>query len=137
MSTQAGEVGGNISDISIDEYRADLERLSLNLAALVDQPLIIPKAHKVVSHHWKMAGHGTALVPVAPVPRQATDRYGPARKRRIIRLENPGLNAETVDRHHVDVSAVVDARRNRASTSAHSSRVSLLSQGSLLHHRRR
>ena len=95
MSTQAGEVGGNISDISIDEYRADLERLSLNLAALVDQPLIIPKAHKVVSHHWKWQDMERLLFQSLQFQDKLPTGMAGA-ERRIIRLENPGLNAETV-----------------------------------------
>ena len=35
------------SEISIDDYRSELERLSVNLAAMVDQPLIIPKSEVV------------------------------------------------------------------------------------------
>ena len=46
---------GNIStaEISIDDYKSELERLSVNLEAMVDQPLIIPKTDKVVPHHWR------------------------------------------------------------------------------------
>ena len=39
--------------VSLDDYRSDLDRLSLNLAALSDKPLIEPKTKFVVPHHWR------------------------------------------------------------------------------------
>ena len=42
-----------VESISLDDYRSQLESLSLNLAALSDKPLIEPKTQFVVPHHWR------------------------------------------------------------------------------------
>ena len=85
----------SVADISLDDYKADLDRLSLNLAALVDQPLIIPKTHTVAPHHWKWTDMERLLL--QSLSFQDKLPTGPAgAERRIIRLQNPGLDAETV-----------------------------------------
>jgi gentisate 1,2-dioxygenase len=81
--------------ISLEDYKAELERLSVNLAAMVDQPLIMPKAHQVVPHHWRWGD----LERVLHQSLQFQDKLPTGRagaERRIVRLQNPGLDGETV-----------------------------------------
>mgnify|MGYP001345439120 FL=1 len=83
------------TEISIDDYRSELERLSVNLAAMVDQPLIIPKSEVVTPHHWRW----TDLERVLHQSLQFQDKLPTGQdgaERRIVRLQNPGLNSETV-----------------------------------------
>lgn len=83
------------TEISIDDYRSELERLSVNLAAMVDQPLIIPKTEVVTPHHWRWAD----LERVLHQSLQFQDKLPTGQagaERRIVRLQNPGLNSETV-----------------------------------------
>lgn len=80
---------------SLDDYRAELDRLSVNLAAIIDQPLIIPKQHKVVPHHWHWEDlHRVLWQSLAFQDKLPTGRAGA--ERRIVRLKNPGIPDETV-----------------------------------------
>ena len=84
-----------VESISLDDYRSQLESLSLNLAALSDKPLIEPKTQFVVPHHWRWEDINRVLhqslgfQDKLPVGQDGAER-------RIVRLQNPGLDAETV-----------------------------------------
>jgi gentisate 1,2-dioxygenase len=81
--------------MSLEAYTAELDRLSVNLAAMVDQPLIIPKTEKVLPHHWCWSD----LERVLHQSLQFQDKLPTGQagaERRILRLENPGLADETV-----------------------------------------
>lgn len=80
---------------SLDEYRAELDRLSVNFAAIIDQPLIIPKKDKAAAHHWRWSDLHRVLW--QSLDFQDKLPTGPAgAERRIIRLMNPGRSEETV-----------------------------------------
>lgn len=82
-----------MSDISI--FEQELDALSVNFAAIKDQPLILPKAKKVVPHHW----NGADLMRVLHKSlsfQEKLPRGQAGAERRIIRLKNPGLDEETV-----------------------------------------
>jgi gentisate 1,2-dioxygenase len=77
------------------DYKAELDRLSVNFAAIIDQPLIIPKKNKVVAHHWRWADLERVLrASLDFQDKLPTGRAGA--ERRIIRLKNPGTEDETV-----------------------------------------
>ena len=83
------------AETSLEDYKSELERLSVNLAAIVDQPLIMPKTHKVVPHHWRWGDLERVLHQSLKFQdKLPTGRAGA--ERRIVRLQNPGLDSETV-----------------------------------------
>ena len=82
-------------EISIDQYIGDLERLSVSLPAVADQPLIMPKTEVVVPHHWRWIDLERLLYQAL----QFQDKLPPGQagaERRIVRLKNPGLFSETI-----------------------------------------
>jgi len=81
--------------ISLEDYKAELDNLSLNFAAILDQPLIIPKAKKTLAHHWRWNDvHRILHQSLLFQDKLPTGLAGA--ERRIVRLQNPGLNGETV-----------------------------------------
>ena len=86
---------GSKAAISLDDYKAELRRLSVNFAAIYDEPLIIPKKDRVVAHHW----HWADLERILHQSLQFQDKLPTnlaGAERRIVRLQNPGLDGETV-----------------------------------------
>lgn len=79
----------------LDAYKAELDALSVNFAAIVDQPLILPKRQKVLHHHWRWADLERVLMRSLEFQDKLPQGRAGA-ERRIIRLKNPGLEEETV-----------------------------------------
>jgi gentisate 1,2-dioxygenase len=83
------------AEAALQEFAKELEGLNVNFAAIKDQPLILPKTHKTVFHHWD----GAALTRVLHKSLSFQDKLPTGQagaERRIVRLQNPGLDEETV-----------------------------------------
>jgi gentisate 1,2-dioxygenase len=89
------DIRASEGDDSLAAYKAELDQFSVNFAAIVDQPLILPKTHKVLAHHWR----GDQLEALLARSLEFQEKLPTGRagaERRIIRLQNPGLDGETV-----------------------------------------
>ena len=82
-------------ELSLDEYKSELNRLSVNLAAIYDEPLIIPKKHRVIPCHWPWRDLEKVLFQALQFQDKLPTGQAGA-ERRIVRLQNPGLDGETV-----------------------------------------
>ena len=81
--------------LSLEDYKAELEKNSVNLAAIYDEPLIIPKKKRVKAYHWKWTEIERLLFQSLEFQNKLPTGQSGA-ERRIIRLQNPGLDCETV-----------------------------------------
>ncbi len=86
---------GSRTAISLDDYKAELRRLSVNFAAMYDEPLITPKKDKVLAHHWRWSDMERILQQSLQFQDKLPTGHAGA-ERRIVRLQNPGLDGETV-----------------------------------------
>ena len=81
--------------LSLENYKVELEKNSVNLAAIYDEPLIIPKKKRVKAFHWKWTKIERLLFQSLEFQNKLPTGQAGA-ERRIIRLQNPGLDCETV-----------------------------------------
>ena len=81
--------------LSLENYKVELEKNSVNLAAIYDEPLIIPKKKRVKAFHWKWTKIERLLFQSIEFQNKLPTGQAGA-ERRIIRLQNPGLDCETV-----------------------------------------
>ena len=81
--------------ISLKKFKDDLSRNSVNLAAIYDEPLIIPKKKRVQPFLWKWAEIERLLFQSLEFQDKLPTGQAGA-ERRILRLQNPGLDGETV-----------------------------------------
>jgi gentisate 1,2-dioxygenase len=81
--------------LSLENYKVELEKNSVNLAAIYDEPLIIPKKKRVKAFHWKWTKIERLLFQSLEFQNKLPAGQAGA-ERRIIRLQNPGLDCETV-----------------------------------------
>src|SRR6185369_5647595 len=81
--------------LTLDQYRADLARLSLTFAAMDDLPIIVPKKDRVVPHHWQAEDLLRIIWQAVDFQEKLPDSIAGA-ERRFVRLKNPGISEETV-----------------------------------------
>jgi gentisate 1,2-dioxygenase len=79
---------------TVEEYQADLEALSLNFPGIAREHLVKPKEKNVLAHQWRWADIERMLTESAEF-QDALPSGRDGAERRIIRLQNPGLDSET------------------------------------------
>lgn len=95
MSIRSKEIGMTQQIKSLDVYRQALKDASLSFAALDDLPIIIPKADKVIPHHWPFAEVKKLVLNSLEFQEKLPTGLAGA-ERRFLRLKNPGIPDETV-----------------------------------------
>jgi gentisate 1,2-dioxygenase len=79
----------------LDLFADELERISVNFPGLRDEQIIRPKRYSIESHHWSWAELRPLLVRSADF-QESLPQGTRGAERRILRLQNPGVQEETV-----------------------------------------
>jgi gentisate 1,2-dioxygenase len=79
----------------IARYEAELKRISVNFPGLRDEQIILPKRYTIEPHHWDWTELRRLLVQSADF-QEALPQGTKGAERRILRLQNPGVQEETV-----------------------------------------